>query len=73
MCVPAKVLLELAEDSTVSKATQLFVEAGLSDHLTGSESITMLAPVDEAFTGRCVCVLVFVCFCVSVRLSVCVS
>lgn len=50
----AKVLLELAEDSTVSQATKLFVEAGLSNHLTGSEPITMLAPVDEAFTGSAV-------------------
>lgn len=64
MCFTAKVLLELAEDSTASQATKLFVEAGLSDHLTGSEPITMLAPVDEAFKGRCVCADFCVCLCV---------
>ncbi|KAM3613407.1 uncharacterized protein V6R79_025614 [Siganus canaliculatus] len=45
----AKVLLELAEGSTVATATRLFVEAGLRPHLTGSEALTMLAPVDDAF------------------------
>lgn len=48
----AKVLLELAEGSSVDMATKLFVEAGLSPHLTGSEALTMLAPLDEAFKGR---------------------
>lgn len=33
-------------------ATKLFVEAGLTPHLTGSEALTMLAPLDEAFTGE---------------------
>uniref|UniRef100_A0A8C3A2I7 Transforming growth factor-beta-induced protein ig-h3 n=1 Tax=Cyclopterus lumpus TaxID=8103 RepID=A0A8C3A2I7_CYCLU len=47
----AKVLLELAEDSSVATATKLFVEAGLSSHLTGSEALTMLTPLDDAFKG----------------------
>lgn len=47
----AKVLLELAEGSTVATAAKLFVEAGLTSHLTGSEPLTMLAPLDEAFKG----------------------
>ncbi|XP_014906021.1 transforming growth factor-beta-induced protein ig-h3 [Poecilia latipinna] len=45
----AKTLLELAEDSSVSTATRLFVDAGLSSHLTGSEALTMLAPLNDAF------------------------
>uniref|UniRef100_A0A8P4GC45 Transforming growth factor-beta-induced protein ig-h3 n=1 Tax=Dicentrarchus labrax TaxID=13489 RepID=A0A8P4GC45_DICLA len=45
----AKVLLELAEGSSVSTATKLFVEAGLTPHLTGSEALTMLAPLNDAF------------------------
>ncbi|XP_037531595.1 transforming growth factor-beta-induced protein ig-h3 [Nematolebias whitei] len=47
----AKTLLELAEGSSVSVATKLFVDAGLSSHLTGSEALTMLAPLNEAFKG----------------------
>uniref|UniRef100_A0A3P8TM80 Transforming growth factor-beta-induced protein ig-h3 n=1 Tax=Amphiprion percula TaxID=161767 RepID=A0A3P8TM80_AMPPE len=47
----AKTLLELAEGSSVAMATKLFVEAGLTTHLTGSEALTMLAPLDEAFKG----------------------
>ncbi|XP_073343641.1 transforming growth factor-beta-induced protein ig-h3 [Pagrus major] len=47
----AKVLLELAESSSVDMAAKLFVEAGLSPHLTGSEALTMLAPLDDAFKG----------------------
>ncbi|XP_060904617.1 transforming growth factor-beta-induced protein ig-h3 [Labrus mixtus] len=47
----AKVLLELAEGSSVATATKLFVEAGLSPQLTGSEALTLLAPLDEAFKG----------------------
>uniref|UniRef100_A0A674P9Q3 Transforming growth factor-beta-induced protein ig-h3 n=1 Tax=Takifugu rubripes TaxID=31033 RepID=A0A674P9Q3_TAKRU len=47
----AKVLLELAEGSSVTVATQLFVDAGLVSHLKGSEALTMLAPLDEAFKG----------------------
>lgn len=49
--VAAKVLLELAEGSSVAVATKLFVDAGLASHLTGSEALTMLAPLDEAFRG----------------------
>uniref|UniRef100_A0A674NSN7 Transforming growth factor-beta-induced protein ig-h3 n=1 Tax=Takifugu rubripes TaxID=31033 RepID=A0A674NSN7_TAKRU len=45
----AKVLLELAEGSSVTVATKLFVDAGLVSHLKGSEALTMLAPLDEAF------------------------
>lgn len=45
----AKTLLELAEGSSVSTATRLFVDAGLSSHLTGSETLTMLAPLNDAF------------------------
>ncbi|KAM8910877.1 transforming growth factor-beta-induced protein ig-h3 [Spinachia spinachia] len=48
----AKVLLELADGSSVAAATKLFVEAGLSSHLTGSEALTMLTPLDDAFNGR---------------------
>ncbi|XP_069387297.1 transforming growth factor-beta-induced protein ig-h3 [Paralichthys olivaceus] len=47
----AKTLLELAEGSPVTTATTLFVEAGLSPHLTGSEALTMLAPLNDAFKG----------------------
>lgn len=47
----AKVLLELAESSPVATATKLFVEAGLTPQLTGSEPLTMLAPLDDAFKG----------------------
>lgn len=52
MSSAAKTLLELAEGSSVSKATRLFVEAGLSPHLTGSEALTLLAPLNEAFKGN---------------------
>uniref|UniRef100_A0A8D3CQ64 Transforming growth factor-beta-induced protein ig-h3 n=1 Tax=Scophthalmus maximus TaxID=52904 RepID=A0A8D3CQ64_SCOMX len=45
----AKTLLELAEGSPVTTATKLFVEAGLSPHLMGSEALTMLAPQNDAF------------------------
>uniref|UniRef100_A0A3B5MIS7 Transforming growth factor-beta-induced protein ig-h3 n=1 Tax=Xiphophorus couchianus TaxID=32473 RepID=A0A3B5MIS7_9TELE len=48
----SKTLLELAEDSSVSTATRLFVDAGLSSHLRGSEALTMLAPLNDAFKGR---------------------
>ncbi|CAI5653112.1 unnamed protein product [Oreochromis niloticus] len=47
----AKTLLELAESSSVSTATRMFVEAGLTPHLTGSEALTMLAPLNDAFKG----------------------
>ncbi|KAJ8282115.1 hypothetical protein COCON_G00046340 [Conger conger] len=45
----AKTLLELAQGSTVSTATMMFIEGGLESHLTGSESVTMLAPQNDAF------------------------
>lgn len=48
----AKTLLELSESSNVPRATKLFVEAGLSSHLTGSEAYTLIAPQDEAFKGH---------------------
>ncbi|RVE67524.1 hypothetical protein OJAV_G00104430 [Oryzias javanicus] len=47
----AKTLLELAEGSAVTTAAKLFVDAGLSSRLTGSEALTMLAPLNEAFKG----------------------
>ncbi|KAF7654508.1 hypothetical protein LDENG_00068950 [Lucifuga dentata] len=47
----AKTLMELTEDSSVTTATKLFVDAGLSTHLMGSEALTMLAPLDNAFKG----------------------
>ncbi|XP_030595996.1 transforming growth factor-beta-induced protein ig-h3 isoform X2 [Archocentrus centrarchus] len=47
----AKTLLELAQDSSVSTVTRLFVEAGLTPHLTGSEALTMIAPLNDAFKG----------------------
>lgn len=47
----AKTLLELADGSSISTATKLFVEAGLSSHLTGSEALTLLAPLNDAFKG----------------------
>ncbi|XP_034038145.1 transforming growth factor-beta-induced protein ig-h3 isoform X1 [Thalassophryne amazonica] len=47
----AKTLLELAEASSVTTATKMFVEAGLTSHLTGSEALTMLAPLNDAFKG----------------------
>ncbi|KAI1898991.1 hypothetical protein AGOR_G00078080 [Albula goreensis] len=45
----AKTLLELAQDSTASTATKMFIEAGLESHLSGSEDLTLLAPQNEAF------------------------
>ncbi|XP_044219118.1 transforming growth factor-beta-induced protein ig-h3 [Thunnus albacares] len=47
----AKTLLELAEGSSVATATRLFIEAGLSSHLRGSEALTLLAPLDDGFKG----------------------
>ncbi|XP_061832525.1 transforming growth factor-beta-induced protein ig-h3 isoform X2 [Nerophis lumbriciformis] len=47
----AKTLLELTESSNVATATRMFVEAGLSPQLKGSQPLTVLAPVDQAFTG----------------------
>ncbi|KAG5852234.1 transforming growth factor-beta-induced protein ig-h3 [Anguilla anguilla] len=45
----AKTLSELAQESSISKANMMFVEAGLESHLSGSESVTLLAPQDDAF------------------------
>ncbi|XP_051935309.1 transforming growth factor-beta-induced protein ig-h3 [Hippocampus zosterae] len=47
----AKTLLELAQSSNVATATRMFAEAGLSARLKGSEALTALAPLDDAFTG----------------------
>lgn len=47
----AKTLLELAEGSVVTTASKLFKDAGLSDHLSGSEAVTLLAPLNDAFKG----------------------
>jgi len=47
----AKTLLELAEGSVVTTATKMFVDAGLTSHLSGSEELTLLAPQNEAFKG----------------------
>ncbi|XP_066505014.1 transforming growth factor-beta-induced protein ig-h3 [Hoplias malabaricus] len=48
----AKNLKELAEGiPQISKATKLFLDAGLSTHLTGSETVTLIAPQNEAFKG----------------------
>ncbi|XP_061895916.1 transforming growth factor-beta-induced protein ig-h3-like isoform X1 [Entelurus aequoreus] len=47
----AKTLLELTESSNVATATRMFVEAGLSPQLKGSQPLTVLAPVDQAFTA----------------------
>ncbi|XP_056327969.1 transforming growth factor-beta-induced protein ig-h3 [Danio aesculapii] len=48
----AKTLLELAEGSVVTTAAKLFKDAGLNDHLVGSESVTLLAPLNEAFKDK---------------------
>ncbi|KAI1234088.1 hypothetical protein IHE44_0003801 [Lamprotornis superbus] len=45
----AKTVFELAQESEVSKSTDLFRQAGLSSHLTGSERVTLLAPVNNVF------------------------
>uniref|UniRef100_A0AAY4DD17 Transforming growth factor-beta-induced protein ig-h3 n=1 Tax=Denticeps clupeoides TaxID=299321 RepID=A0AAY4DD17_9TELE len=48
----AKTLMELGEGSNVDTASKMFVDAGLSTHLSGSEAVTMLAPLNDAFKGR---------------------
>lgn len=48
----AKTLFELAQESEVSESMNLFRQAGLSSHLTGSERVTLLAPVNEVFKGK---------------------
>ncbi|XP_066572759.1 transforming growth factor-beta-induced protein ig-h3 isoform X2 [Amia ocellicauda] len=45
----AKTLLELGQDSTLTSAMTLFVDAGLNSYLTGSEPLTLLAPQNDAF------------------------
>uniref|UniRef100_A0A672NKU9 Transforming growth factor-beta-induced protein ig-h3-like n=1 Tax=Sinocyclocheilus grahami TaxID=75366 RepID=A0A672NKU9_SINGR len=47
----AKTLLELAEGSVVT-ASKLFKDAGLTDHLIGSEAVTLLAPLNDAFKDK---------------------
>ncbi len=47
----AKTLVELAEGSVVTTATKLFKDAGLTGHLIGSEAVTLLAPLNDAFKG----------------------
>lgn len=48
----AKTLKELAEGTPqVSTATKLFLDAGLGPHLTGSEAVTLIAPLNDAFKG----------------------
>jgi len=47
----AKTLLELAEGSVVTTATKMFIDAGLTSHLSGSEALTLVAPQNEAFKG----------------------
>lgn len=48
----AKTLFELAQESEVSKSTDFFRQAGLTSHLTGSERVTLLAPVNDVFKGK---------------------
>ncbi|XP_017709669.1 PREDICTED: transforming growth factor-beta-induced protein ig-h3 [Rhinopithecus bieti] len=45
----AKTLFELAAESDVSTAIDLFRQAGLSTHLSGSERLTLLAPLNSVF------------------------
>lgn len=47
----AKTLFELAADSDVSTAIDLFRQAGLSSHLSGNERLTLLAPMNSVFKG----------------------
>ncbi|XP_017545484.1 transforming growth factor-beta-induced protein ig-h3 [Pygocentrus nattereri] len=47
-----KTLKELAEGAPqVSTATKLFLDAGLGPQLTGSNAMTLLAPLNDAFKG----------------------
>lgn len=48
----AKTLFELAAESDVSTAIDLFKQAGLSTHLSGSERVTLLAPLNSVFKGN---------------------
>ncbi|KAF6083267.1 transforming growth factor beta induced [Phyllostomus discolor] len=45
----AKTLFELAAESDVSTAIDLFKQAGLSSHLSGNEPLTLLAPLNSVF------------------------
>ncbi|XP_019497697.1 PREDICTED: transforming growth factor-beta-induced protein ig-h3 [Hipposideros armiger] len=45
----AKTLFELAAESDVSTAIDLFKQAGLSTHLSGNERLTLLAPLNSVF------------------------
>lgn len=47
----AKTLFELAADSDVSTAIDLFRQAGLGSHLSGNERLTLLAPMNSVFKG----------------------
>lgn len=48
----AKTLFELAAESDVSTAIDLFRQAGLGTHLSGSERLTLLAPLNSVFKGN---------------------
>ncbi|XP_053152730.1 transforming growth factor-beta-induced protein ig-h3 isoform X2 [Hemicordylus capensis] len=48
----AKNLFELGQESDVSRAMDLFRQAGLNSHLTGSERLTLLAPINSFFEGQ---------------------
>ncbi|XP_074069605.1 transforming growth factor-beta-induced protein ig-h3 [Macrotis lagotis] len=45
----AKTLMELATESDVSTSIDLYKQAGLISHLSGTESLTLLAPLNSAF------------------------
>ncbi|XP_008055763.1 transforming growth factor-beta-induced protein ig-h3 isoform X1 [Carlito syrichta] len=45
----AKTLFELAAESDVSTVIDLFRQAGLGTHLSGSERVTLLAPLNSIF------------------------
>ena len=50
----AKTLFELAAESDVSTAVDLFRQAGLGTHLSGNERVTLLAPLNSVFKGNMV-------------------
>lgn len=50
----AKTLFELAAESDVSTAVDLFRQAGLGTHLSGKEQLTLLAPMNSVFKGNVV-------------------
>ncbi|XP_027704838.1 transforming growth factor-beta-induced protein ig-h3 [Vombatus ursinus] len=45
----AKTLLELAAESDVSTSIDLYKQAGLGSHLSGTERLTLLAPLNSVF------------------------